>query len=70
MKLIWYVISLATILLILINSPKASSIVNLGNQGKILNFTRNTQKRLQIITIINVLLFFLLTILLALSVSY
>nr|YP_009295762.1 hypothetical protein Schim_016 [Schimmelmannia schousboei]AOM64697.1 hypothetical protein Schim_016 [Schimmelmannia schousboei] len=62
MKVIWYTVNVTTILLILINSPKATGLGNFVNQGKVMNFTRSTQKRLQIITIISIVLFFFFTI--------
>lgn len=62
MKLIWYVISLIIICLILINNPKATNLGSFGNQGSILNATRSTQKTLQTIIAVNIVVFFLLTI--------
>nr|WOA02446.1 preprotein translocase subunit G [Gloiopeltis furcata] len=66
MKLIWYVASVFTIFLILINNPKATSLSGFGDQGKFFNSTRSTQKGLQIVISIHVVLFFSLTILFAL----
>lgn len=63
MKLIWYIISFFVILFILINNPKSSSIGNLANQGQLLNSTRRTEKKLQFITIVFIMSFFILTIL-------
>lgn len=62
MKLIWYFVSLFLILFILINNPRSNGVGILGNQGQVLNSTRSTEKNLQLITIILVFCFFLLTI--------
>nr|YP_009295657.1 preprotein translocase subunit G [Mastocarpus papillatus]AOL58141.1 preprotein translocase subunit G [Mastocarpus papillatus] len=66
MKLIWYLISLIIICLILINNPKGTNLGSFGNQGSILNATRSNQKTLQILIVVNIFCFFLLTILLLL----
>jgi len=62
MKLIWYCVSLCLILFILINNPRSNGLGVFGNQGQVLNSTRSTEKNLQLITIILVFCFFLLTI--------
>lgn len=69
MKFLWYFISFCTVLLILINNPKVSSIGNIGNQGQAFSFTRSNKKTLEVITIINILIFFILTINFVLYIS-
>nr|YP_010199009.1 Preprotein translocase SecG subunit [Hydropuntia urvillei]UAD88458.1 Preprotein translocase SecG subunit [Hydropuntia urvillei] len=57
MKFLWYVVGISTVILILVNNPKSTSFGGFSNQLNSLNFTRSTQKNLQIIIIINVCLF-------------
>nr|QCI07465.1 Preprotein-translocase subunit g [Leiomenia cribrosa] len=66
MKLIWYISSILIIFFILINSPKAANLNVFGNQSNILNSTRSTQKGLQALTVINIIIFFVLIIFLVL----
>nr|YP_010986167.1 probable protein-export membrane protein SecG [Polyopes affinis]WOL37085.1 probable protein-export membrane protein SecG [Polyopes affinis] len=62
MKLIWYINIIFTIFLILVNSPKTTSLGDFGNQKQVLNITRGTQKKIQIITILNIFIFFIFTV--------
>nr|YP_009237780.1 hypothetical protein [Gracilariopsis lemaneiformis]YP_009294614.1 hypothetical protein Gch_015 [Gracilariopsis chorda]AJO68455.1 hypothetical protein [Gracilariopsis lemaneiformis]AML79957.1 hypothetical protein [Gracilariopsis lemaneiformis]AOM66874.1 hypothetical protein Gch_015 [Gracilariopsis chorda]UAD88865.1 Preprotein translocase SecG subunit [Gracilariopsis chorda] len=62
MKVLWYIVGNFTILLILINNPKLTNLSGFRIQATGLNFTRSTQKNLQIITIISIFLFLLLTV--------
>nr|YP_009500259.1 hypothetical protein [Gracilariopsis heteroclada]AXE43421.1 hypothetical protein [Gracilariopsis heteroclada] len=62
MKVLWYIAGNFTILLILINNPKWTNLSGFRGQTTSLNFTRSTQKNLQLITIISIFLFLLLTI--------
>nr|YP_010502450.1 putative protein-export membrane protein secG [Grateloupia turuturu]QHD45320.1 putative protein-export membrane protein secG [Grateloupia turuturu]UXC96863.1 putative protein-export membrane protein secG [Grateloupia turuturu] len=62
MKLIWYTNIIFTIFLILINSPKTTSLGDFGSQKQVLNITRGTQKKLQIITVLNICIFFMFTV--------
>lgn len=61
MKFLLYFVSICTILLILVSSPKTSSINNFINQDKLMELTNNNQIFLQKIIMISVLLFFILT---------
>uniref|UniRef100_A0AAU7YP59 Preprotein translocase SecG subunit n=1 Tax=Gracilaria hainanensis TaxID=2871843 RepID=A0AAU7YP59_9FLOR len=67
MKVLWYSIGVFTIILILINNPKFTSLGGLSSKSSSLNITRSTQKNLQIIIIINICLFLGSTILYILS---
>nr|YP_009293813.1 preprotein translocase subunit G [Ahnfeltia plicata]AOM65501.1 preprotein translocase subunit G [Ahnfeltia plicata]UAT97275.1 preprotein translocase subunit G [Ahnfeltia plicata]UAT97480.1 preprotein translocase subunit G [Ahnfeltia plicata] len=69
-KLVWYLVSLIAIFLILINNPKAAGLGNLSSQGKIFNSTRSTEKKLQILTIGTVVIFFIFTIILASNIIF
>ncbi len=62
MKFLWYITSILTIFLILINNPKMSGTSNLGNQNNLINLTSNNQSFLQKSIIVNILIFLLLTI--------
>lgn len=62
MKCIWYLVSIVIICLVLISNPKANNLTNFGQQSNSFNFTRSTQQSLNWIIAINVLLFFLFTI--------
>nr|YP_009296168.1 preprotein translocase subunit G [Sebdenia flabellata]AOM65103.1 preprotein translocase subunit G [Sebdenia flabellata] len=66
MKIIWYFTSCLTILLILFNSPKVINMSSFSNSQQMLNITRGTQRKLQIITTITILVFFVLTVFFAL----
>nr|YP_009397462.1 preprotein-translocase subunit g [Dasyclonium flaccidum]ARW66648.1 preprotein-translocase subunit g [Dasyclonium flaccidum] len=61
-KIFWYIFSLLTILLIMLNSPSSSGLNNLSGQNKTLNFRPN-QLVLQQLIGLNICIFFLLTIL-------
>nr|YP_010197814.1 Preprotein translocase SecG subunit [Gracilaria isabellana]YP_010198809.1 Preprotein translocase SecG subunit [Gracilaria tikvahiae]UAD86230.1 Preprotein translocase SecG subunit [Gracilaria isabellana]UAD88042.1 Preprotein translocase SecG subunit [Gracilaria tikvahiae]UAD88245.1 Preprotein translocase SecG subunit [Gracilaria tikvahiae] len=67
MKGLWYLIGVLTIVLILINNPKFTSLGGFSNKSSGLNVTRSTQKNLQIIIIINICLFLVWTVLYVLS---
>nr|YP_010198633.1 Preprotein translocase SecG subunit [Gracilaria pacifica]UAD87049.1 Preprotein translocase SecG subunit [Gracilaria pacifica] len=67
MKVFWYLIGFFTIILILINNPKFTSLGGFSSKSSSLNVTRSTQKNLQIIIIINICLFLGSTILYVLS---
>ena len=62
MKFLWYVTSILTIFLILINNPKNSGNNNFGNQNNLINLTGNSQSFLQKIIMVNVFIFLLITI--------
>ena len=64
MKVIWYLSSVLTILLILISNPKASSLGNLGNNYTLFSYTKSTQINIQLMTIVVALIFLFLTIIL------
>lgn len=66
MKIFWYMISLLTILLILLNTPKSSTLGGFSNTQSMFNLTRGSQQKLQILTSFSVLIFFSLTIFFAL----
>lgn len=61
MKLIWYLSSVITILLILFSNPKATGF---GSQVQLFNYTKSTQKNLQLVTAMSSLIFLLMTIIL------
>lgn len=61
MKLIWYLSSLLTIFLILLSNPKA---INFGNQAQLFNYTKSSQKNIQLLTAVNSLIFLFITIIL------
>jgi len=62
MKLIWYLSSVVTIFLILVNNPKATSFGNINNQSQLFSYTKSTQLNIQVMTVIMVLIFLLFTI--------
>ena len=64
MKLIWYLSSIVTILLILLNNPKATSFGNINNQSQLFSYTKSTQTNIQILTIFVSLIFLVFTIIL------
>lgn len=64
MKFIWYLSSLFTVFLILINNPKATSFGNIGNQSQLFSYTKSTQINIQIVTIVIALIFLICTIIL------
>ena len=64
MKLVWYVSSLLTVLLILLNNPKATSFGNIGSQSQLFSFTKSTQQNLQLATIISSTIFIFMTVIL------
>nr|YP_010196796.1 Preprotein translocase SecG subunit [Gracilaria cliftonii]UAD84600.1 Preprotein translocase SecG subunit [Gracilaria cliftonii] len=57
MKFLWYLLGFVTMILILINNPKFTTLGGFSSKSNSLNFTRSTQKNLQIIIIINICLF-------------
>nr|YP_009511072.1 Preprotein translocase SecG subunit [Hydropuntia rangiferina]AXI96745.1 Preprotein translocase SecG subunit [Hydropuntia rangiferina] len=63
MKVLWYISGIVSIVLILINNPKFTSFGGFSNQLSSLNFTRSTQKNLQIIIITSICLFLIFNIL-------
>ena len=63
MKYIWYLSSIFTIIIILVNDPKSSSLGNMGNRGPSVNLTRSAQNGLQIGTVVSMLSFLVLTVL-------
>lgn len=67
MKLILYIVSIITILLILVNNPKATNLNVFTSQSRILNSTRSMQRGLQTTITINIMIFFILIILLVLN---
>ena len=56
LKLAWYIISVLTILLILLNSPSNNNVNSFGNQNKLFSM-RSNQLLVQKFIILNVLLF-------------
>ncbi len=65
MKFIWHLSSVLTILLILANSPKATSFGNIGGQSELFSYTKSTQANIQLMTIAASFTFLLLTVILA-----
>ena len=64
MKFIWYISSLSTIFLVLINNPKSEGFGRIGSQTQLFSYTRSTQKKLLIFTVLAASVFLLLTIIL------
>ena len=64
MKTLWYLSSIFTIFLILISSPKASSLGNISDSSQLFSYTKSTQVNIQLITILLTTFFLLLTIIL------
>lgn len=64
MKIFWYICSISTVLLILINNPKATSFGNIGDQSQLFSYTKSTQINIQLMTIVFSLTFLFLTIVL------
>lgn len=62
MKLIWYLISVLLIFLILISNPKSTNLGGFSGEGNIVSTTRSSQRTVQILIALNILLFLLLTI--------
>nr|YP_063621.1 conserved hypothetical plastid protein [Gracilaria tenuistipitata var. liui]AAT79696.1 conserved hypothetical plastid protein [Gracilaria tenuistipitata var. liui] len=69
MRIVWYILGVVTVILILISNPKLTTLGGFKNESSGLNFTRSTQKNLQIIIIINICLFLGWTIIYVLSSS-
>lgn len=64
MKWFWYLSSVFTVLLILINNPKATSFGNVTNSSQLFSYTRSAQFNIQLATIAMSLIFLLLTVIL------
>lgn len=64
MKISWYISSIITISLILINNPKSEGFGSIGNNSQLFSYTRSTQKNLLIFTSIAASIFLLITIIL------
>jgi protein translocase SecG subunit len=64
MKLGWYISSIITISLILINNPKSQGLSSISRQLQLFSYTRSTQKNLLVITIIAASVFVFFTIVL------
>ena len=65
MKLIWYLSSLITVLMILVNNPKSSGFGNISSQVQMFSYTKSSQANIQLITMVTALMFLLFTIILA-----
>nr|YP_009541742.1 preprotein translocase subunit G [Synarthrophyton chejuense]AYR05751.1 preprotein translocase subunit G [Synarthrophyton chejuense] len=64
MKILWFISSLVTIFLILINNPKSEGLGGMGNQSQLFSYTRSTQNNLLGFTLLSSFAFVLLTIIL------
>lgn len=62
LKLVWYIISLMTILLVLINNPSTSNMNNFIMRNQFINFN-SSQMLIQKLIIINIFCFFTIIIL-------
>lgn len=69
MKILWYIVSMTTLVLILVNNPKSNSFGNFSNPLQLVNYTRSTQKSMQILTIFSLSIFLLSTILIVADFS-
>jgi preprotein translocase subunit SecG len=67
MKFLWYLASLLSVILILINNPKSEGLGSLGGQAQLFDNTRRTGNTLEIITWLSILFFLLLTAIFAAS---
>nr|YP_010330431.1 preprotein translocase subunit G [Rhodella violacea]UNJ18147.1 preprotein translocase subunit G [Rhodella violacea] len=66
MKILWYIVTILLVILILLQNPKKESFKTFGFQNQTLSNTRESEKLLQNITWIGVILFVILTSCLAL----
>ena len=66
MKVIWYLVSFLTIFLVLLNDPKSTDLGGFGSSQQMFSMTRESQNKLQVITVVSIFIFFLLTIFFAL----
>lgn len=66
MKIFWYLISVLTIFLVLLNNPKSNGLGGFGNSQAVFNLTSSSQKKLQFVTFLSVFTFLILTIFFAL----
>lgn len=69
MKILWYIVSIITLLLILVSNPKSNGFGNFSNSLQLVNYTRSTQKNMQILTIFSISVFLLSTILIVADFS-
>lgn len=69
MKILWYIVSIITLVLILANNPKSNGFGNFGNPLQLVNYTRSTQKSMQILTVFSISIFLLSTILMVAGFS-
>lgn len=65
-KILWYIVTILLVILILLQNPKKESFKTFGFQNQTLSNTRESEKLLQNITWIGVILFVILTSCLAL----
>lgn len=64
MKFFWYLSSLLTVLLILINNPKATNFGSAADTSQLFSYTKSTQTGLQLATVAMASIFLFLTIVL------
>nr|QVY58243.1 preprotein translocase subunit G [Eucheuma denticulatum] len=62
MRLIWYLVAITNVLLILLNNPKSNNFSTMGVQGSNFKSTQSTQRGLQLLISINIMVFLILTI--------
>nr|QVY58447.1 preprotein translocase subunit G [Kappaphycus striatus] len=62
MRLIWYSFAFINILLILLNNPKSNNFSAIGFEINNFKSTRTTQRGLQLLISINIIVFLILTI--------
>ena len=63
MKYLWYLNCILTIIIILINNPKSSTLASMRNTESYMSFTRSAKNNLQLVTVLSIISFFILTIL-------
>ena len=63
MKYLWYLSCILTIMFVLINNPRSSTLASMRNAENYMNFTRSAKNNLQLVTILSMVFFFVLTIL-------
>ena len=63
MKYLWYLNCILTIIIILINNPNSSTLASMRNTESYMSFTRSAKNNLQLVTVLSIISFFILTIL-------
>lgn len=67
MKLVWYISIVIVILSIFLYNPQRGTSGMFGNESQLLTPTRSTQKGLQLLISLNIIIFFIITIILVMN---